>query len=228
LICRSEATTTTAPQEEALDQMLIAANIHPGSKKTDLKGDGVEKFIGPKGETVQINHPLTKAALLHLSKTWPRRHRFDEIVREARGALGQASGSNVEVREEDVRDLHGILFRMFGTGMLDFHMHEPSYCDRITNKPIASPLARWQAAHGTEISNLRHEGLRIKDPLALKLIQLLDGTRDEKQLFKDLLAYIQSPQFRVTHQQRSRVAAQLSVHLKQNLRGIAKDGLLIA
>lgn len=228
VICRSEVITTPAPREEVLDQMLIASQIHPGSDEPDLKGHTVEQFIGPKGQRIQIDHPLTKAALCHLAQTWPRMSRFTEIVHAAKERLDRASGGGFRVSDEDVRGLRDVLFRMFGGGMISLYLHEPTFSDHVTDKPTASPLARWQAAHATDISNLRHEGLRIKDPFTLKLIQLLDGMHDEKQLSAEMRSFIKSPEFRATDQQRAQIAAQLSVHLKQNLLAIAKDGLLTA
>jgi methyltransferase-like protein/SAM-dependent methyltransferase len=227
VICRSEVNTTAAPRREALDQMLIASHIRPQSEEPDLNSDKVEPFTGPKGEMIQINHPLTKAALVQLSQTWPRMLRFTDVAQAAAERLKRTSGDVATISDDDVRDLHEVLFRMFGGGMLEFHLHQPSYCDHLSEKPNASPLARWQAAHATDISNLRHEGIRIKDPFALKLIQLLDGTRDEEQIFADMLAYVRSPVFRATDDQRAQVAERLSVLLKQNLLAIAKDGLLV-
>lgn len=228
VICRSEVDTAVAPLEEVVDKMLIASHIRPASNEPDLKTDKVEPFTGPKGEMIQINHPLTKAALFHLSQTWPRKLRFAHVAEAAKERLGVASNVEVTISDQDVKDLHEVLFRMFGGGMLEFHVHEPNYCEHLSEKPIASPLARWQAAHSTDISNLRHEGLRIKDPFALKLIQLLDGTRDEDQLFDEMLAFARSSEFRATDEQRSQIADRLSVILKQNLSAFAKDGLLLA
>lgn len=228
VICRSDVATISAPSEESLDQMLIASNIRYNTKEPDLKGGVVEQFIGPKGERIQIDHSLTKAALVHLSQTWPRMHRFADIAGAAKERLKVVGDVDAAVSQEDVRDLHSVLFRMYGGGMLDLHVHEPSYCDHLTSKPTASPLARWQAAHSTDISNLRHEGLRIKDPFTLKLIQLLDGTRDEEKLCSDMLAYLRSSEFQASQQQRTQIAERLSLHLNQNLLAIARDGLLIA
>jgi len=228
LICRSEVATSVAPREECLDQMLIASNIRPKSEMPDLRLGAVEQFIGPKGNGIQIDHPLTKAALLYLSERWPRRQHFGDVVGAAKELLNRAGSGDLTVSDEDVGGLHSVLFRMFGSGMLDLHVHEPSYCDHLTEKPTASLLARWQAAHSTDLSNLRHEGLRIKDPFTLKLVQLLDGTRNEDQLSADMLAYVRSPEFHASQQERAQIADRLSVHLKQNLLGIAKDALLIA
>jgi hypothetical protein len=45
-------------------------------------------------------------------------------------------------------------------------------------RPAASPLARWQARHGSEITSLAYQRVIMEEPAARLLITLLDGTRD--------------------------------------------------
>jgi SAM-dependent methyltransferase len=45
-------------------------------------------------------------------------------------------------------------------------------------RPVASPLARWQAAQGTDLTSLAYTTVRMENPAACRLIMLLDGTRD--------------------------------------------------
>jgi SAM-dependent methyltransferase len=50
------------------------------------------------------------------------------------------------------------------------------------SRPAAFALARRQAQTRESVTNLRHESVRIPDPFALKLLTLLDGTRDRAAL----------------------------------------------
>jgi hypothetical protein len=45
-------------------------------------------------------------------------------------------------------------------------------------RPLASPLARWQARRGSEITSLAYQLVMMEEPAARLLITLLDGTRD--------------------------------------------------
>ena len=45
-------------------------------------------------------------------------------------------------------------------------------------RPVASRLARWQAARGVELTSLAYTTVRMEEPAARRLITLLDGTRD--------------------------------------------------
>jgi SAM-dependent methyltransferase len=45
-------------------------------------------------------------------------------------------------------------------------------------RPVASALARWQAAQGPEMTSLAYTSVRMEEPAARALVTLLDGTRD--------------------------------------------------
>src|SRR3954451_18448960 len=45
-------------------------------------------------------------------------------------------------------------------------------------RPVASPLARWQAEHGPDLTSLAYTTVRMEEPAARALFALLDGTRD--------------------------------------------------
>ena len=54
--------------------------------------------------------------------------------------------------------------------------------------PTASRLARWQAAHGPELTSLAYTTVRMEEPAARLLITLLDGTRDRAAIRAELQA----------------------------------------
>ena len=45
-------------------------------------------------------------------------------------------------------------------------------------RPVASPLARWQARAAAEVTSLAYTTVRMEEPAARLLLTLLDGTRD--------------------------------------------------
>ena len=58
-------------------------------------------------------------------------------------------------------------------------------------RPLASALARFEAASREEITSLLHNRVRVPDANARRLITLLDGTRDRNAL----VAAINGPEF---------------------------------
>ena len=55
-------------------------------------------------------------------------------------------------------------------------------------RPVASPLARWQAAQGPDLTSLAYSTVRMEEPAARLLITLLDGTRDRAAIRAELQA----------------------------------------
>jgi SAM-dependent methyltransferase len=53
-------------------------------------------------------------------------------------------------------------------------------------RPEISPLARWQAAQGPDMTSLAYQTVRMEEPAARALITLLDGTRDREQILAGL------------------------------------------
>jgi SAM-dependent methyltransferase len=53
-------------------------------------------------------------------------------------------------------------------------------------RPVVSPLARWQATQGPEMTSLAYRSIRMEEPAARALVALLDGTRDRAAIRADL------------------------------------------
>ena len=62
------------------------------------------------------------------------------------------------------------------------HLHPPRLTEMAGERPLASPVARWQARRGTTITNLEHEPLQLPDAEPRALLALLDGRRDRAML----------------------------------------------
>jgi hypothetical protein len=58
----------------------------------------------------------------------------------------------------------------------------PPLAVTVGERPVASPLARWQATRRDQLTNLRHEVVRISDATAREVLTLLDGSRGRGQL----------------------------------------------
>jgi SAM-dependent methyltransferase len=84
------------------------------------------------------------------------------------------------------RTLEELLLEAFISGTVQLHAAPLPLTTTIEERPIASPLARWQAQRGNEFTNLRHEPVRVEDPVARQVLRLLDGSRNRQQLIDAL------------------------------------------
>jgi SAM-dependent methyltransferase len=78
------------------------------------------------------------------------------------------------------------MLRAFVTGEVQLHVWAPALPAAMPERPVASALARLQAARGTRITNLWHGSVEVPDALGRRLITLLDGTRDRAALLREL------------------------------------------
>jgi SAM-dependent methyltransferase len=106
---------------------------------------------------------LLAAAFSRLVRERPRAMPFEEL-RAALDADASALG-------------HALLDGVRGEFLIP-HAGPLRAATRPGPRPVASPLARWQAAHGRDLTSLAYTTVRMEDPAACRLIMLLDGTRD--------------------------------------------------
>jgi hypothetical protein len=80
------------------------------------------------------------------------------------------------------RPLEAILTDAHTWGIVELHVRPPALTIRAPDRPIASPLARLQARTRDNVTTLLHTQVRIADMNALRLLPLVDGTRDRAAL----------------------------------------------
>lgn len=124
------------------------------------------------------DHPISKIALTLLIENAPQSFAFPILLHSAREVATQA-GMPLLPLERDAKLLASTLLRGFtySTQLVELHRHQPQITIIPTEKPCASHIARWQAAHHFEkVTNLRHERVHL-EPLGRRLLPLLDGQR---------------------------------------------------
>ncbi|HET8756938.1 MAG TPA: class I SAM-dependent methyltransferase [Solirubrobacteraceae bacterium] len=149
------------PSGAVVRGMLAATPARP----VGAVGPGRVEFRGPRGATITTDHDAVKAALVALGDAWP-------------GA--------VAVAELDGEAVCEALLRAYAVNLVQLHVWAPAIATTPSERPVASALARLQAAAGSRITNLRHGTIDVPDELGRRLITLLDGTRDRAALLREL------------------------------------------
>ena len=149
------------PTAAVVRGMLAATPARPAGEV----GPGRVEFRGPHGAALTTDHDAVKAALVALGEAWPR-------------ALAVADLDGDAVCEA--------LLRAYAVNLVQLHVWAPEIANAPSERPVASALARLQAAAGTRITNLRHGTIDVPDELGRRLITLLDGTRDRAALQREL------------------------------------------
>jgi hypothetical protein len=123
----------------------------------------------PNAEPLEAG--LVADAFAVLDRLRPRAVSFDEL-RDALGADPDALGE--------------ALIAAFRRERLVPHAGPLRTASEPGERPVASPLARWQAARGPELTSLAYQTVRMEEPAARLLITLLDGTRDRAAIRAEL------------------------------------------
>jgi methyltransferase-like protein/cyclopropane fatty-acyl-phospholipid synthase-like methyltransferase len=223
LLCHREVKLSRPINPKSLKSLLIKSQAKPVSSAPDIKSRSAEEFRAKTGAAATTDQPLAKAAFLHLSRIYPRAISFDYLVTQAR----LLAGANETTVAEDSVTLAEVMLKTYEVGVVELHLHEPAYIIEPSTYPIASPIARLQIKSGNVVATLLHTSLRLEDPLAQKLLGLLDGTRDRAALVQELAVIIESTA-KDTSAKKEPAADDLTTHLENKLAELGRLGLLLA
>lgn len=175
-----------------LASLAVASSVQPEGT-VDPRAQGNAQFSLPNGVRIGAVNPITKAALLELADGYPQPMPFNALVDSARqrlllNAVEQPSTAH---REAEAQALGGDLLQLYLAGTIELwpqiQFPMPAH---IPARPVAYPLARAQArriADGAAgvVTSLRHERGML-DPLAVRVLALLDGAHDRSALLDAL------------------------------------------
>lgn len=185
LLCRKEMAVCRTPQPDRLRTLYVSTRLQPVSQNPDLTSAQAEEFRAPDGKTLSTNHPLAKAAVAWLGAQWPRRVPFSELE----SAVQARTGGDCNPQTQGPTALENLLLRMYAGDLVELHVHAPPLALAPGERPVSSPLARYQLQEGRMVTNLHHMSVEI-DQASRHLLLLADGTRDRAQLLCDLDARI--------------------------------------
>lgn len=168
LLCRDEISLKRELKPRLVRQLLIASSAKAQSTSPDLRAGVFEAFAGPGG-TMQVDDPLTKAAIVELLAIWPRALPFGELLKAARRRLAQPAADGDEER------LAEALLTAY-SAVIELHVWQPPW---TVGRPTLNALARWQLANDREtVTSLWHADIRVAEPTMRAIFQLLDGARE--------------------------------------------------
>jgi len=198
LLCRGESATGFALARERIATMHASATTPLLRAAVDGKTFGAEG----SGDTA-----MARAMLQWLVEIAPRAAAVDEIKARLANRAWSSSMAHASVE--------GLLADACFAGAVQLHVHPPTLAIAAGERPLASPIVRWQAARQEQVTNLRHETMMLKDPAARRLLAVLDGSRTRAEL-ADTVDIGASDALAAEHR------------VDEYVRQFAKHGLLIA
>lgn len=189
-------------------------------KKDDRPGVG--GFLFGDGVRLAVDLDTVKVALRALGRAWPGSIGYAELVaiaqREAKNGLGADS-------EREMARLNEALTAIYRAGLLEISIEPHRLTTTISERPLASLLARRQASTSHEVTDLRHRAVALDGPPIRKFVSLLDGTRTAPMLLAEMnefLAQAHASGRDVAGLPKQATAEEVEMHL----RDVARLGLL--
>jgi methyltransferase-like protein/SAM-dependent methyltransferase len=233
LLCHESVSLNRELNPEMIRELYLASPAQPVSGEPDLKSRTVEEFRGKKAAKVATDFLLAKAALWHLGQIYPQTIRFDELLAISRSTSETENCESDAEREDEAQTLAQILFQVYTIGLLELEPRPSSFVLETSERPLASPLARWQIQWDSVVTNLRHKAVLVEGALSKQLLLSLDGTKDRMALLEILLQLLQSGEAELQENDAhlrdpQRILELLPAQLEKHLKELARLALLVA
>lgn len=188
LFCRREITLNRQIAPESLDKFMVSSALRPLTENYEIASAKTVKFVDAKGVGIEIDHPLTKAALVHLGEIWGRAIGFPELLELAGKKI-----ENLEDFENESATTRAIFYRIFsGTDVIKLHLFQPKANTEAGEKPKINRLSGLQIMQANNVSTLLNLDLQIDDEISRRLIILMDGTRNKQDLFTEMSIFVET------------------------------------
>jgi SAM-dependent methyltransferase len=174
LLCRSDVRPSAEPRLDRLEEMEFASDL-AAPRKLDLRRPRSAPFARRDGTTVDVAHPLTKAAVVRLGQRYPGSISYGELLTVARHEVRAAGGGSLA---DEAHHLLAELYSLMVLGAVEPLRRPRAAPPAPGHRPATSPLARAQLAAGQRtLATRQHTALAV-DPFAADLLARFDGTRD--------------------------------------------------
>jgi methyltransferase-like protein/SAM-dependent methyltransferase len=225
LLCHREVEIAPELLVERVPKLYPSCDATPKEEEEDPSGQPT-LFRRKGGLEMHATHPLISAALKYLVSQWPVAVSFEALLGAARAAT---TGDPVD----EIEILANTLTSAYRIGFVELHISPPELTNRVSKRPSVSRLARYQLERGEWAVNQSHVLIKFPDSLSRKLVQLLDGTRDQEMLRRDLLDFVQSGQGAVLEngiriENLAEVEVILERRIREGLESLAREGMLVS
>ena len=177
LLVHEEAPVDRRLGAHAILPFTIASPVAVVPRERNAPPGAADTFVARNGKTFTLPSRVTRAALLELIDAWPDGLSFEALFDSARARVSEAGpqplGSDGVAGEAPLADE---LLQLYAAGVVQLRVWTPPVAATVGDKPVASSLARLQAATGDRVTTLLHQPMAI-DAFDRVLIPLLDGTR---------------------------------------------------
>lgn len=217
LFCHAGQVPSGAWQLQKLRDLWVASSLAPQTPQTPAKEAG-EVFVSPQGLELRIEQQFVRSAFRLLADVWPSALSVRELTERA--ALASAVSADDLPRAEQL--LLRTLLRAAAARLLELDVVPPPIAAGVSERPLASPLARLEAQSSLLVTDLWHRRLQLEDEASRFLLTALDGQRDHAALARIMAGFFKE------HATPSPDTADVERQLELVLDGMRRRALLLA
>jgi methyltransferase-like protein/SAM-dependent methyltransferase len=184
LLCHREVEISSDLLIERIPQLYASCDAAPKVNGNEDQGSQTIVFRRPGGAELETAHPLISAAIKILGAHWPAAVSFQDLLTSVHLVAPIEAG--------DEETLAETLARAYQAGFLDLQIFPNAVTNMVSERPAISRLARFQLERGQSPTNQLHVTMRFPDPLSRRMVQLLDGSRDQEMVRRDLLEFVRA------------------------------------
>jgi methyltransferase-like protein len=192
LLCHKDVALDRSGKSISVRSYYVSSQVRPSSAAPNFSPGAEETFLSGSGAELTTANPLARALLWYLIESQPQRIPFEKLVSEVECRARQGLGFVPKPDQDLASELADFVWVTYSAGLLDLHVHVLPFATQVSEKPVASPLARLEARDSDVVTTLHHRSLRLGDAVQRGLVMLMDGTRDHDALRKDLLKLFES------------------------------------
>ena len=181
LLCRGGVEIVRTPQPEVMQAFRYSALAEPVSAAPDVVTTAKEEFRLDDGTLASTNYPILKAALTMLYEEWPRSVPFGELFERAADRSQTAAAEYARSRAI----LASLLLDGYLAHLVAVQCQPFPFCLELSERPMASAVARLAASLNLPASNQRHRSVDLSPELQAALLAA-DGTRTWDDLARHL------------------------------------------
>jgi hypothetical protein len=192
LLCHPNVSLNRTIRPDCVRAYYVSTVANPASSVPSSDPDAKETFESEQGGKIVTADPLARAMFWRLQETVPERMPFPRLVEEVERRARQQLGFIPKPDQDVPADIAEFILSTYGAGLLDLHLSLAPFVLQAGHRPLASPLARWQARRSDVVATLHHRTLKLSNAIHRGLLALCDGTRDRAALRADLVQVFES------------------------------------
>jgi methyltransferase-like protein/trans-aconitate methyltransferase len=227
LLCQQEARLSPELLSQRTQELYAMCSAIPIENAENDRNIGTV-FRRRGGAELVTAHPLVSGALKVLSAQQPSSVSFKGLLAKARSTASAASAS----LSEDEATLAIALTKAYQAGFVELYTSPFRAASYVERRPAVSKMAQFQLSNGESAVNQLHTSIRFPDSVSRQLIILLDGTRDENMLVRELIEFVKSGGGKIYEngvpvESLEEIASILERRVHEGLKSLAREGMLM-